>query len=544
MPKVIPLLIALALFLSIPSTLWGASSHLPLEGGIANEYDYEEFIYITGQPILMKGKVTVNISAGRGDSTTTRFTYTLTDVTGQNKLSRSATYVEESRTREDSAQSVHYSQLDRITETITIDGVRYQLVDGQLSKAVTKDKHPVVNYYGGNWEGRKIYTVNRDVGRLTVEISGHTVGYDHNWGRSETQRMTQILQYTPVNVPQNAQNGPLATAWDGQIDYAINLSTDRHVSYHGNDPVNISFSGGYLISEQGSSTALARYNLPWVSGQGADRQITNEYRNRNEQQLSLQTVPKLHRLYVPNYADIRGHWSESYVNRLAGIKAWNGYDGYFGPTQPITRLDFARAFVQALGVVSPEGPSGMIAYTAGYPNLPAPGEKAKPQNATRPSARAPYDGATGTPRQRNAAIANNPSPFADVTPAMEGFDEVRLAHAQNIMAGVSYTRFDPYGLMTREQAATLIVRGLGLANLAPSGYTPSFFYDDHQISNWARDSIYVAQELGILTGDSYGNFRPQEPLTRAEAAAVLVQAIEFLQYDLKQDYRDRLFNMF
>ncbi|QGG47525.1 S-layer homology domain-containing protein [Heliorestis convoluta] len=542
MQKAISFLLTLLLLFFTAGTAWGASSHMPLEGGIANEYDYEEYIFVTGQPVHMQGTVRVTISAGRGDTTTTRFTFNLSDATGQNKLNRSTTYVEMATQREDQQQSTKTTQLDRITETITIDGNRYQLVDGRNFKSVLVDKHPVVNYYSGNWEGRKIYNVNRNQGRLTVESSGHTIGYDHNWGRSETQRMTHLLQYRPVN-PGVEDNSPFTSPWDGQVDYAINLSTNRQVLYHNNDPVNISFSGGYIISEQGSSASVIRYDLPWMAEIDNEPIIDNHYRHRDELQLSLTTSPKVHRLYVPNFEDIRNHWAQSYVNRLAGLKAWNGHSGYFGPIQPITRLDFARAFVQTLGIVSPEGPSGMIAYTAGYPNLPNPGEKAQgPNSTTRPSARDPYNGATGTPRQ--LAAASNPSPFADITPAMEGFEEVRLAHAQKIMNGVSATRFDPYGLLTREQAATLIVRGLGLIDLAPAGFTYSPFYDDHQISPWARDSIYVAQELGILTGDNYGYYRPQEVMTRAEAAALQVKAIEFLQYDLKHDYRDRLLNLF
>ncbi|QGG47181.1 S-layer homology domain-containing protein [Heliorestis convoluta] len=528
--KIQPVL-AVALLLSwllvaFPGIAFGESSHLPLQGGIANEYDYIEYVYLNGTPLRMEGKVVVNISAGRGDTTTTRFTYTLTDPSGQDSLRRSVTYVEMAAQREDHNQVVRTSQIDRITETVQLDGVTFKLEDGRLSKSVIIDKHPVVNYYSGNWEGRKIYSVNGNEGRLTVEISGHTVGYDNNWGRSEKQQMTQILRYSP-NQAVAAASG--MTAWDGIVDYTTNLSTDRTISYQSNDPTHISFRGGYLISEQGSSSIRTHYDLPLTTNSNNN----NTFRNLGSNHWALQTAPRIQRMYVPNYQDVRGYWAESSINLLAGVKAWDEPEGYFGPLQPITRLDFARAFVQSLGVIAPEGPSGMIAYTAGYPNLPLPGEKAVRQTtAQRPSSTRPYDGATGTPRQRTRADA---MPFVDITPSITGHDEVRLAYAANIMAGVSATRFDPYGLLTREQAATLIVRGLGLTSLAPSAPFAMTFLDDHHISPWARESIYVAQRLGILTGNN-GYFRPQDTMTRAEAATVLMQSISFLQHTLKHDY--------
>ncbi|MZP29536.1 hypothetical protein GTO91_07425 [Heliobacterium undosum] len=526
----------IALLMSVVSNAWAESSHLTAQGGIANEYDYQEYVFLTGTPVLMKGKFKVSISPGRGDTTTTKFTYTLADDGGTNKLSRSLTFVEVSSEREDKSQAVRTSQIDKFSETVQLNGVKYQLDDYRLNKSQIVDRHPVVNYYSGNWEGRKIYSVNKTAGRLVVDVSGNTVGYDHNWGRSETQRMTQILQYTPSTTGSSTTNSAtnLTSAWDGQVDYTVNLSTDRQFVYQGNDPVNISFSGGYLINELGDSSILADYDLP--------NNNDNARRNRGNLQWALQSAPKVARMYVPAYEDIRDHWAQADIERLAGLKAWGSQSGFFGPTQPITRLDFTCAFVRALGVLSPDGPTGMIAYTAGYPNLPPPGEKQTAKRATTATSTAGYNGATGAPRTKNKGETER-APFVDLTSQSDGYAEVKLAYEKGIMTGTSVTRFDPYGLMTREQAATLIVRGLGLATMAPSGQSPLPFYDDGQISPWARDSVYVAQELGIVAGDSYGYFRPGDIITRAEAATMLMKSIDFLENTMKQDYRDRLMNM-
>lgn len=47
------------------------------------------------------------------------------------------------------------------------------------------------------------------------------------------------------------------------------------------------------------------------------------------------------------------------------------------------------------------------------------------------------------------------------------------------------------------------------------------FKDDADIPSWARTAVYDAKERGIMLGDTDGNFRPNAPLTRAEAAVLI-----------------------
>lgn len=66
---------------------------------------------------------------------------------------------------------------------------------------------------------------------------------------------------------------------------------------------------------------------------------------------------------------------------------------------------------------------------------------------------------------------------------------------------------------------------LGIENKVGT-YGGDFVYkDDEKIAKWAKDAVYQAKEKGYLVGDSDGNFRPTDPLTRQEAA-VLIQRLE------------------
>jgi len=83
---------------------------------------------------------------------------------------------------------------------------------------------------------------------------------------------------------------------------------------------------------------------------------------------------------------------------------------------------------------------------------------------------------------------------------------------------------------------------LGFESKAP---TPGFymnFSDDNEIPNWARDSIYVAKEIGLIQGNTQNTVNPNKILTRAEASSMLVNFLEFLEKDLQKDYRENIIN--
>ena len=72
---------------------------------------------------------------------------------------------------------------------------------------------------------------------------------------------------------------------------------------------------------------------------------------------------------------------------------------------------------------------------------------------------------------------------------------------------------------------------LGIPNKVGE-YGGEFMYkDDRKIANWAKDAVYEAREKGYLVGDSDGNFRPTDPLSRQEAAVLIRNFERKLQND-------------
>jgi len=76
--------------------------------------------------------------------------------------------------------------------------------------------------------------------------------------------------------------------------------------------------------------------------------------------------------------------------------------------------------------------------------------------------------------------------------------------------------------------------------MAPNPGYFTYFNDDYDIPDWARDSIYMASEIGIIQGDEMGDINPNQDMTRAEASAMLIRFLEFLEKDLQKNYREEI----
>lgn len=98
---------------------------------------------------------------------------------------------------------------------------------------------------------------------------------------------------------------------------------------------------------------------------------------------------------------------------------------------------------------------------------------------------------------------------------------VETARKYNIITGIGDNLFDPDRPVTREEIAVMINHALVLQNNTDS----SAFTDVNPVSNpWSYDSIEAVAANGIMAGTYDGAFQPQGLITRAEAT-VLVSAI-------------------
>jgi uncharacterized repeat protein (TIGR01451 family) len=93
-----------------------------------------------------------------------------------------------------------------------------------------------------------------------------------------------------------------------------------------------------------------------------------------------------------------------------------------------------------------------------------------------------------------------------------------IVYHHNFFIGYPDGTFQPDGNITRAEVAAAMSRALGLGwTTDPSGFS------DLKATHWAAGFITLMTQEGFMTGDPAGTFRPDDPMTRAEAAAAFLR---------------------
>ncbi|NIK76332.1 putative phosphodiesterase [Paenibacillus castaneae] len=173
------------------------------------------------------------------------------------------------------------------------------------------------------------------------------------------------------------------------------------------------------------------------------------------------------------FSDVTGHWAEASIKKAAAKGIVDGYaDGTFKPNGEITRAQFAVMLARALKL---EGNGAELAFT----DKESIGDWAK----------------QGIAQAVKAGIVN----------------------------GYSNGSFRPNAKISRAEMVTMIANAQGLTaktNVATA------FADHADIPAWAEAAVSATVEKGIVQGIGANKFAPNQTATRAEAAVILLRALE------------------
>ncbi|TWI53987.1 S-layer homology domain-containing protein [Halalkalibacter nanhaiisediminis] len=432
-------------------------------GGINNEYTYEEYIFLSGEPVKFSGQVTVT-ERERNNQITTNYRFNLTNA-AQEKLTRNVSYITNLAERTDKGQTTTTTSVNSYNEKTTIEGTTYTLDDYQLSQGMIIDNRPASDYYSGNIVGRKIYKVNNQ-SDITVHFSGRNVGYENFWGGTETQ----IIDYQI-----------LSDRGEAFITSKVSDSKSKTLKYEPHDPSLSSFTGGHARISQQDMIGEYTYNIPYGNGTGIIH-------------LNQEMVPIIERLIVPKFRDLTGHWARDNIERLYSLGVFDETTQFFSPNTVMNRYQFTVGVMKAADIRVLVEPRNQRA-----------------------------------PRQ---------AMFSDLDPRDPDYLYIESAVKKGVVNGINSSQFGRKNGLTRAQAVTILIRALGLEDRAPSPGYRTNYVDNAQIPYWAKDSVYVATEIGLIYGDNQNRFNPNQPVTRAEASAMIIRYLNFLENDLKQNYRD------
>ena len=110
-------------------------------------------------------------------------------------------------------------------------------------------------------------------------------------------------------------------------------------------------------------------------------------------------------------------------------------------------------------------------------------------------------------------------------------EKVVVLNAAEVIYGKSSTEFAPNDLLTREEAATILVRMMN--KFMPMAATEMYFdYDDSQdISEWASESVQVMSNLGFMNGVGENKFAPKDNYTTEQSITTLIRMYDANTYE-------------
>lgn len=124
--------------------------------------------------------------------------------------------------------------------------------------------------------------------------------------------------------------------------------------------------------------------------------------------------------------------------------------------------------------------------------------------------------------------ANTVTNFSDVASHMYYAAHIAWASEKGIVSGYGADRFGPDDEVTREQLAVMIANFLTYKTGITGSDTALDYMDAEKISDWAKASVALATQQGILSGNGHGGFEPQKHATRAEIAVVIEKLDQLL----------------
>lgn len=181
----------------------------------------------------------------------------------------------------------------------------------------------------------------------------------------------------------------------------------------------------------------------------------------------------------PTFSDTITHWAHNTIEKMASNNVITGYYEneklVFKPDDKITRIQFAAIIAKSLGVEISEYENVKLNFT----------DSGKIQEWAVPYVKA----------------------------------MVGLGYMSGRSDNVSTVYFAPDNSITRAEAVTVISRVLNKKSNGSLNYT-----DSNKIPQWARDAFVNLSSFGIIQGFEDNTIRPENEITRAEAATLVSKA--------------------
>jgi len=259
-----------------------------------------------------------------------------------------------------------------------------------------------------------------------------------------------------------------------------NLDTDISL----NNPITaaLSYENYEITTDDEHRLAVFMYNEStntWdlIGGKVNKDSKTVEWKANHFSKYAVMLVNK-------TFADITDHWAKQDIEYLVARGLVNGVnEKNFEPMRQITRAEFTKMLVKVLNI--------------------------------------------------DTASETEPI-FADVPVETWYSRYVSAAFNAGLVNGVSSTHFEPNRNISRQEMAAMIVRALNYKGIDTEvteealNQLLSKYKDSSQIADWAKKSLAVAINSGIIGGRTEDSLAPTENTVRAEAAVMIKRLFDKL----------------
>lgn len=204
---------------------------------------------------------------------------------------------------------------------------------------------------------------------------------------------------------------------------------------------------------------------------GNNNSVSNGNTNNSDATNNESSVPE-NNTQVVNFTDLEGHWAKSAIENMASRGIIKGYaDGSFKPSASITRGEFATLLARAFEMKQ----------------------------------------------------TDSQQPFKDVASDKWYTEGITALYQMGITSGRPDGTFGVNELITNEEISTMLYRAINVLKLElTTENTLSTEFTDHtQISHYAKEAVEALRQMGIISGNPDGSFKPKSSTSRAQVAVML-----------------------
>lgn len=445
-------------------------------------HEYKEVVVVDGNVQVAEGTMTIKDGTPEtwSDSGSYTIAYTITpDPNSEVQLSRQITL--NVKYKKVDNQITKDCTINKWNETITIGNEVYTLNSSKstLNLPTIEWIAPAITYHKVVISNELVY--DTESSRVVVTHNGQSFGYNTTYSSVETCNIDAKVESFGLN---NGKAEDKAT-WSMIVNLEPSVTMNKTLTYDSNTPYAISFDGNYLELIKNSGGLY--YTIT------KEKEDSTLKKSELKGEFSLPTFNETEILIAPKNIDMwNGNFAEDDIRKLFSMEVLEGDTKYYVPNQGITRSQFIRLMVKALGYDGYEGKTEMAIYE-------------------------------------------------DVPSSHVNYPYVVKAYEIGLIQGVGHGHFNPDEIINRQEAFVIYTRALALSNKAAYKTTVTPFIDNDQIADWAKREIVALYNLGLVKGDS-GYIKPTAKLSKAEGAALVNRMIDYLREGIEPEYVENLIN--